>query len=82
MNIEISDEKYWKEMTYYDGLLYLSLLSIDGKNDWRMIKYDEEDLVDKSKMPKTETCWLYEDGEKFENLLNTHCFWIIPVREV
>jgi hypothetical protein len=38
MNIEISDRKYWKRLSYDDGLLYVSLLTIDGKNDWRLFK--------------------------------------------
>ena len=80
--IEVSNKKYWKEMTYYDGLLYCSLLIIGKKNDWRMIKYDEEYCIDMKKLPNGVPLWFYEDGEKFENLLNTHCFWIIPVRDV
>lgn len=36
MRIEIASKEYWKELNYYDALLYCSLLVIDGKNDWRM----------------------------------------------
>jgi hypothetical protein len=36
--IELSDKKYWKQLKYYDALLYCQVLEIDGKNDWRMIK--------------------------------------------
>ena len=42
MTIEMSPRQYWKNMNYYDGLLYLSILSIDGKNDWRMFKNNQE----------------------------------------
>lgn len=40
--IEISDREYWRDMNYYDGILYCQLLDIGGKNDWRMPEnYDE-----------------------------------------
>jgi hypothetical protein len=42
MNIEISDKKYWKRLSYDDGLLYVSLLVIDGKDDWRLFKNGNE----------------------------------------
>lgn len=78
--IEVSNKKYWKELTYYDGLLYCSLLIIDKKNDWRMPKYDEEDYI--GKLPNSVPLWYYEDGESFETILNTQCYWIVPVRDV
>lgn len=34
MRIEISSKEYWKELNYYDALLYCSMLVIDGKNEW------------------------------------------------
>jgi len=35
-NIEISPKEYERLLNYNDGLLYCSLLVIDGNNDWRM----------------------------------------------
>jgi hypothetical protein len=36
--IELSDKRYWKRMGYYDGVMYCSLLTIDGKDNWRMME--------------------------------------------
>jgi len=41
MNIEISEEKYWKVLNYTDGILYCSMLEIGNKDDWRMISRDD-----------------------------------------
>ena len=42
---EISDFSYWKQLNYHDGLLYCQLLSIDGKDDWRMMNLYETDWL-------------------------------------
>jgi hypothetical protein len=34
--IEVSDEKYWKELHHTEIDLYCKLLIIDGKDDWRL----------------------------------------------
>lgn len=39
--IEVSSNEYWKSMPYHDALLYCQLLSIDGKNDWRLPTIEE-----------------------------------------
>jgi hypothetical protein len=39
--IEISDKKYEKVLNWHDGMLYCQLLTIDGKDDWRMPTLDE-----------------------------------------
>ncbi len=48
MNIEISPKEYERELNWYDGLLYLSLLEIDGKNDWRFPTLNELEHIYKS----------------------------------
>jgi hypothetical protein len=48
MNIEISPKEYERELNWYDGLLYLSLLEIDGKSDWRLPTFDELEHIYKS----------------------------------
>lgn len=39
--IEVSDEKYWKELHHSEIDLYCKLLIIDGKDDWRLPTLDE-----------------------------------------
>ena len=79
--IEIASKEYWKWMVEGDAELYCTLLVIGDKNDWRMIKYDEDHYI--GKFPNNEVpLWYYEDGESFETILNTQCYWIVPVRDV
>lgn len=46
MNIQIAPEDYIKNLKYDDGLLYLTLLMIDGKNDWRLPTVEELQYID------------------------------------
>ena len=48
MKIEISDRKYWKKLNYLDAKLYIELLSIDGKDNWRFITEKERKKYIKS----------------------------------
>ena len=41
MSIEISSEEYERFLNYDDGLLYCSMVVIDGVGDWRMPREDE-----------------------------------------
>jgi hypothetical protein len=41
MKIEISDKQYEKVLNWHDGMLYCSMLVIDGKDDWRMPTIEE-----------------------------------------
>ena len=74
MTIEISNAKYWKKMEWNDGILYCSLLSIDGKEDWRpmtvpeIMEYGKEDDV-------------LGMIRQYLELYIEH-FWIVPVREI
>ena len=73
--IEVSPEEYWKRMNYHDGLLYCSLLSIDGKDDWRMPTIEE--MGDK----RYGLQWYRDDGDNI--LYNfSEVYWIIPVRDI
>lgn len=77
MNIEIAPNEYWKRLNWNDGLLYLSLLIIDGKNNWRYPKSVE------LSQPQPDT-WYIIDGEVLadfpEFLERKH--YVIPVRDI
>lgn len=79
--IEVSPEGYWKSMPYHDALLYCELLSIDGKNDWRMIKNVEESLNLFGIMYSEEVGWYKEDIDEFSDLLDTY-YVVRPVRDI
>ena len=36
--VEVSDKRYWRKLNYHDGILYCSMLEIEGKDNWRMIE--------------------------------------------
>jgi hypothetical protein len=89
MTIEVIAKEYWKGLNYYDGLLYLSLLSIDGKDDWRMIRDDIEwDIIDVGiKKDIFENfnmnCWWMDDVYAFSNVfLHNTKYLIIPIRDI
>jgi hypothetical protein len=80
MNIEISDKKYWKRLSYDDGLLYVSLLVIDGKDDWRLFKNGNErhragNRYNTSGIPEYLIPTLVDSDLIGDDL------WIIPVRD-
>ena len=81
MTIEMSPRQYWKNMNYYDGLLYLSVLSIDGKNDWRMFKNNQELAT---VMYTDMELWYSDDELDVETVWNLEYdkFLILPVRDV
>jgi hypothetical protein len=79
MTIEISEEKYWKLLNYYDGMLYLSLLTIDGKNDWRMFKYWLEGANYDEKV--WGMMWYGEDERTSEDDLINKQYLVVPVRD-
>ena len=81
MTIEMSPRQYWKNMNYYDGLLYLSVLSIDGKNDWRMFKNNQELAT---VMYTDMELWYSDDELDVETVWNLEYdkFLILPVRNV
>lgn len=80
MGIEISDEYYWKVLTWQDGLLYCSLLSIDGKMDWRMINrqdYFNSSISNKNNPSNNGICF----GDVKQVVLGYE-YWVIPVSDV
>jgi hypothetical protein len=94
MNIEVSEEKYWKVLNYTDGILYCSMLEIGGKDDWRMISEEdicgsmitEDDLTmirnRVNKKMRTDGVWFNNDNHVYnDTVLNARCH-VIPVRDV
>ena len=76
MKIELSPEKYWTKLNWYDTMLYLSMLDIDGKNDWIL----PTEQYAKSKNLSILT-WFDNDNLKFEEeFLQSKLFYAIPVR--
>jgi hypothetical protein len=80
--VEISEEKYWKLLNYYDGMLYLSLLTIDGKNDWRMFKYWLEGAKFNGDIKDWGMMWYAEDANCSEDDLINKQYLVVPVRDV
>ena len=77
MKIELSPEKYWTKLNWYDTMLYLSMLDIDGKNDWIL----PTEQYAKSKNLSILT-WFDNDNLTFEEeFLQSKLFHVIPVRK-
>ena len=77
MKIELSPEKYWAKLNWYDTILYLSMLEIDGKNDW--ILPTEQYAKFKNLSILT---WFDNDNLTFEEeFLQSKLFHVIPVRK-
>ena len=66
MTIQISNAEYWKKMEWDDGILYCSLLSIDGKDNWRFITEKERTKYLKS---FSGVAWYEEDIKKYGDLI-------------
>jgi hypothetical protein len=80
MKIEISDRKYWKKLNYLDAKLYVELLSIDGKDNWRFITEKERTKYIKS---FSGVAWYEEDIKKYGDLIRKNTdFYVIPVRQL
>ena len=80
MKIEISDRKYWKKLNYLDAKLYIELLSIDGKDNWRFITEKERTKYIKS---FSGVAWYEEDIKKYGDLIRKNTdFYVIPVRQL
>jgi hypothetical protein len=80
MKIEISDRKYWKKLNYLDAKLYIELLSIDGKDNWRFITEKERKKYIKS---FSGVAWYEEDIKKYGDLIRKNTdFYVIPVRQL
>jgi hypothetical protein len=86
MNIEISSSAYWKKLNYYDGKLYLSLLVIEGKNDWRMMTFEEVNNIranyyeDGVLVLANETIYV-DEHKKWCYMLDKN-YLVVPVRDV
>ena len=82
MRIDISDEKYWKSMNYHDGLLYLSLLTIDDVEGWRMPTLIELCGIESCQLVDNliRNFWVSDWGYYKDYLDRIHM--IVPVRDL
>jgi hypothetical protein len=84
--IDVSDREYWKQMDYYSGLLYCSLLEIGGKNDWRMMTFEELNNIranyyeDGVLVLANETIYV-DEHKKWCYMLDKN-YLVVPVRDV
>ena len=80
MKIQICDRQYWKKLNYLDAKLYIELLSIDGKDNWRFITEKERTKYIKS---FSGVAWYEEDIKKYGDLIRKNTdFYVIPVRKL
>lgn len=77
--IEVSDRQYWKSLSYDDMMLYLMVLGIDNKNDWRLpTKVELEDIL---KIENKSHYW-YSDKTIAKSIAQRVCLLTIPVRDL
>jgi hypothetical protein len=68
LNFEFAPFEYWKRLNFDDGLLYLALLNIDGKDDWRMLTLAE---INNSKFDNYIRFKCWNDHHKIKRILQT-----------
>jgi len=86
MNIEISSSEYWKKLNYYDGKLYLTLLVIGGKNDWRMMTSEESIYIranyyEDNVLVLANEMMYVEEHKKLGYILDKN-YLVVPVRDL
>jgi hypothetical protein len=81
--IEIAPEEYWVECTWQEIKLYLFVLTIDGKQDWRLpTEEEQEDWFVSIPNIKAER-WTITDtlDEEWYSRVGSK-FLLIPVRDL
>jgi hypothetical protein len=84
--IDVSDKKYWKKFKKYeDVLLYLALLNIDGKNDWRIMRFVElnyirENYYEEGVLVLANEMMYVEEHKGWDYFDNRYL--VVPVRDV
>ena len=77
--IEVSDKQYWKSLSYDDMMLYLMVLGIDNKNDWRLPTMLEIDDI--LKIENKSPFW-YSDKNIAKSIAQRVSLMTIPVRDL
>jgi hypothetical protein len=81
--IELAPEEYWIECTFQEIKLYLFVLTIDGKQDWRLpTEEEQEDWFVSIPNIKAER-WTITDtlDEEWYTRVGSK-FLLIPVRDI
>jgi len=81
------------ELNFSDALLYCSLMNIDGKDDWRLVNYDEVSILyDNNEFEDTylwvddidfnSVCIFYDEKYTINLNPNDTKFLVVAVRDI
>ena len=74
--LEVAPEEHWIETEVTNLRLYLMLLDIDGKQDWRVPSLDETRVV---RVHGIRGMW--NSNDTVDNISHKIKYWLIPVRD-
>jgi len=75
--LEVAPEEHWIETEVTNLRLYLMLLDIDGKRDWRVPTLDETRVV---RVHGIRGMW--NSNDTVDNISHKIKYWLIPVRDL
>jgi hypothetical protein len=75
--LEVAPEEYWIETEVTNLRLYLMLLDIDGKRDWRIPTLEETRVV---RVHGIRGMW--NSNDTVDNISHKIKYWLIPVRDL
>ena len=76
--LEVAPEEHWIETEVTNLGLYLMLLDIDGKRDWRVPTPDETRVV--RRVHRISGMW--NSNDTVDNISHKIKYWLIPVRDI
>jgi hypothetical protein len=75
--LEVAPEEHWIETEVTNLRLYLMLLDIDGKRDWRVPTLEETRVV---RVHGIRGMW--NSNDTVDNISHKIKYWLIPVRDL